>query len=610
MKSEQHWDSKMNYDFENAFIAGVERVSAWANLLDDINVFPVADGDTGRNLMISLTPLHTIGKNGKVKLKDRIDKKSKKEKDMEKIIRNLLLYARGNSGNIAARFLSGFLTANSPEDLLTAAKEGRERAWLAVKTPKKGTMLTIFDALVEVLEKDIINEKENWESEVLDHLEKAVLSTPDYLPRLKDAGVVDAGALGIFIYLDGFFNTLVGKKEKFRPIAATFKDMLSISSSFTEDTDENYCVDMVLQIDDNSPEIMDKIAGFGDSALVIQDDNFLKVHLHTDNHDETKKKVESLGNIIEWSTDNITDQVKNFKGKQTDQVIHIVTDAAGSVTREDSQEYGFTLLDSYVSMGDKSIPETYLSPLDLYSAMSKGIKTSTAQASSFERHQHYQGILELHTHVLYLCVGSIYTGNYDVAVDWKKENDPDNRLTVIDSSAASGRLGTLVLAVAHFAKTAKSPEEVIAFAKKAVHQCKEYIFLDKLQYLAAGGRLSKTSAFFGDVLQMKPVISPLAEGAQKVGVVRNQEDQVSFALEKLKGDITPDMSPFILLEYSDNKDRVTDFIKPEIVKLFPNAEIKIQPMSLTTGVHTGPGTWAVAYLPDGFSPVKPVKPVK
>ena len=83
--------------FAPALIAGVERVTAWADLLDDINVFPVADGDTGRNLVVSLSPLRRIALG------------------REKIIRELLLSARGNSGNIAARFFSGFLMADAVE---------------------------------------------------------------------------------------------------------------------------------------------------------------------------------------------------------------------------------------------------------------------------------------------------------------------------------------------------------------------------------------------------------------------------------------------------------------------------------------------------------------
>ena len=165
--------------------------------------------------------------------------------------------------------------------------------------------------------------------------------------------------------------------------------------------------------------------------------------------------------------------------------------------------------------------------------MRQGVKVSTSQASVYERHQFYESVLNRFEKVLYLCVGSVFTGNYNVAMEWKKKHDPQNRILVIDTGAASGRLGTIALAAARYLAETNDMEKTFAFAQKAVQTCEEYVFLDKLQYLAAGGRLSKTSAFFGDMLKMKPVISPQPEGAKKVGVVRNQEDQLKMAEERL-----------------------------------------------------------------------------
>ena len=177
----------MLHDFKKAFISGVERVAAWSDILDEINVFPVADGDTGRNLVISMTPLRQLNN------------------DPENTINRLLLSARGNSGNIAARFFSGFLKADSFADLPAAAESGRDRAWQAVNKPVAGTMLTIFDELAEFLKKDNIEDKNEHVSQVITHLEKATLSTNKLLPKLEQAGVVDSGALGMYIFLEKIF---------------------------------------------------------------------------------------------------------------------------------------------------------------------------------------------------------------------------------------------------------------------------------------------------------------------------------------------------------------------------------------------------------------------
>jgi fatty acid-binding protein DegV len=159
---------------------------------------------------------------------------------------------------------------------------------------------------------------------------------------------------------------------------------------------------------------------------------------------------------------------------------------------------------------------------------------------------------------LYLCVGSVFTGNYDVVTAWKRENDPDNCLNVIDTGAASGRLGAVVITTARHATKTDNPDAVIDFAGRAARQCEEYVFLDKLKYLAAGGRLSKSSAFFGDMFQVKPIISPTAEGAKKVGTAKNRSEQLEFAIDKLARSLDKNSAPFIMLEYSDNRAWVHD----------------------------------------------------
>ncbi len=570
----------MTHDFRKAFISGVERIAAWSDILDEINVFPVADGDTGRNLMISMTPLRQLNK------------------DPENTINRLLLSARGNSGNIAAQFFSEFLKADSFEDLPDAVESGRGKAWQAVHKPVAGTMLTVFDELAEFLKKDNIEDKNEYVSQVITHLEKATLSTNKLLPKLKQAGVVDSGALGMYIFLESFFNSLIGRQESLIPITKKFKGFLQISPSFQEETEVGYCVDTTVRLDNTKRGNISSLSEWGESVVAIEHEDYLKVHLHTDNREEARKRIESIGDVVNWTDDNMDRQIKKFKRQSKPNTIHIMTDAAGSVTRQDSSNLKFTLLDSYIIAGDKSLPETHFPSSELYTSMRDGVKVLTSQASVFERHQYYQRILAQYQKVLYICVGSFYTGNYDTVRGWKKKNDPDNRLTVIDTGVASGRLGIIVIATARYAMISDSSDSVIRYAKRAVDLCDEYIFLDRLKYLAAGGRLSKTNAFFGDMFKVKPIVRPTSEGVKKVAVVRNREGQLKFALDKIKKTMNPDSSPLIMLQYTDNRSWTDNIVKEEIIKLLPLCEIILQPLSLTTSVHTGPGTWALAFLPE------------
>jgi DegV family protein with EDD domain len=571
----------MDSSLQSAFATGYERLSAWADLLDTINVFPVADADTGSNLMISLAPLHRM------------------DSSTDTTVRRLLVSALGNSGNIASGFFTGFVAEDPLRDIYRATKTGRDRAWQALADPKPGTMLTVFDELLNHVEHLSLDQLAATYPALIERLGNAVHSTSETLPALKAAGVVDAGALGIFLFMEGFFGHLAGRTDVFRPITETFKQKLQLSPDFVSDRQEGYCVDTVIQVNEDFDSSLGELSKYGDSVVVLQQDDRVKIHLHTEHREDVRKQLEDIGRVVQWSEQDMGLQVYKRPAIKH-RAIHVVTDAAGSITREDAARLGMTLLDSYIIVEDKSLPETLYSPAVLYALMRKGVKVRTAQASVFERHQHYESIVSRYGLALYLCVGSVYTGNYQAVSAWKEQNDPDERLTVIDTGLASGRLGIAALATARYARRADHAEEVVRFAETAVRKNEEYIFLDRLQYLVAGGRLSKTKGFFGDMLHLKPIISPTAEGAVKAGTVRNQNEQIEFAMEKLQKGLGQDAGSLIMLEYSDNRQWVEDHVLGKIKDRFPAAEVIFQPLSLTSGAHMGPGTWGVAFLPPPF----------
>ncbi|MFP4039034.1 MAG: DegV family protein [Desulfosudaceae bacterium] len=574
-----------------AFIAGYERLSAWSDILDRINIFPVADGDTGRNLIVSLSPLREIG-----------------NRDINEIRWRLLLAARGNAGNIAVQFITELLASDDAgvafgDDavalLCRGANAGVAGARQAVGTPRDGTMLTVLDEFAEALESlPEKNDSSEIVEPVMDRLEAAVHSTTDLLPELQAADVVDAGALGMFLFLEGFLKKAFAQKASFRSVHDIFGDRLRIDPSFEKSEKNGYCVDFVVRVDGDSEQWLRQIEQSDDSVMAYKFQDYAKIHLHTGDSREMKQKAERMGRIIHWTEDSLLEQTKDFNLPARPGPIHIITDAAGSLSRDLARRLGVTLLDSYITFGDRCLPETRVSPDELYRAMRDKVNASTSQASVFERHQHYQRLLDQHERLLYLCVGSVYTGNYRVVMEWKKRHDPDNRLTVIDTGAASGRLAGAVIATAEYAARAREPDQVVEFAERAVVKSKEYIFLDELKYLAAGGRMSKAGAFVGDFLHLKPVVTPTARGAEKVGLVRHTEAQVRFALDRLAEDLRGKPTPLILLEYSDNRHWLEERVLTEVKRLFPAAEIVLQPLSLTSGVHIGPGAWAVACYGD------------
>ena len=561
-----------------ALAVGYERIVAWADILDRINVYPVPDGDTGRNLVITLGACRNI------------------KGDPDSLSREILLSARGNSGNIAAGFLAGFLTCKDLSSLSASAEAGRNLAYRAVPSPQQGTMISLFDTLVTSLKRTPPEETGIWVESVIHDMEEAVRNTREQLPELREAGVVDAGALGMLVFFDPLLNTLAGRAVRPSLFTDDLKDSFNLSGNWQDRKYQGFCLDVLLKIEHEEQEVMKHIMDVGESVVAMPDGECLKVHLHATDRERARQDLTAMGAILSWAEDDLAEQTFRFSEPRKNQAIHIMTDAAGSITRDLAQSLQITLLNSYIAVGNRFLPETYVDSSQLFAAMKAGAKVSTSQASVLERQECYNNVIKFYDHILYLCVGSFYTSNYDVAIKCKAENDPEDRMIIIDTGLASGKLGLIARAAAELSLDVNDPLEVIAFARGAIQKVQEYIFLDTLQFLAAGGRMSKTGAFFGDVLHIKPIISPYPDGARKIGVVKSPRDQVKFAFRRLEQNISKDQKATLLLEYTDNREWVEGEIKPEIERRFPLVQVTMQPLSLTTAAHTGPGSWGIAFL--------------
>lgn len=578
----------------NALAVGYERIVAWADLLDRVNVFPVHDSDTGKNLKISLAPFKEVA-SGAISSNSVFNE----------LISKLSMSAVGNSGNIAAAFFSGFLSHPSPASFPNTARQGFNTAMKAVADPRPGTMLDLFESHARFFDDKACDGQPHEISfdsnELTERLRQSVIQTTTRLPALQNAGVVDAGALGMFLFLEGFFKALENRQDQCIPVMESFKDQLCVSNGYTDTSAPAFCVDVQVRVDQGADTPDALINALGDSVVTAQTDRSLKIHVHTSDQEALKQKVSELGSIAAWDAEPITTRPQTAHPQSSPNTVGIITDAAGSITLERAAELGITLMDSFIVTDDGGCPETLADPSRIYADMARGKRIMTAQASVFQRHETFRKALAQYDQVLYLCVGSVYTGNYDIAVQWVADNGLSERMQVVDTGAASGRLGLIAETVALAAKTLKDLGDVTAHALEIIGACDELLFLNQLKYLAMGGRMSKTGSVAGDMLSIRPVISPTANGARKLATVRNSDGQIRYAVNRLERKFGKTESPRILLEYSDNRTWVAASVVPHIRRACPRADVSLVPLSLTSGVHMGPGTWGMAFLPEDLT---------
>lgn len=309
------------------FVGGVALLDQNKKLVDALNVFPVPDGDTGTNMFLTLKSAVTEVNNciGN-EIADLCEAFSK----------GALRGARGNSGVITSQIVKGLCSvlAESKEintkTFSKAIVEGCRIAYKAVTVPKEGTILTVIrgmsEASVEIAKKT--SDMEEFLQAVLDRGEDVLQQTPEMLPVLKKAGVVDAGGRGIIVVFTGFLRALSGEDFDFifddsKPVQ-TADDVIADISNLA-DIEFGYCTEyMIINMNKKTTEadidkLREKLMKIGDSVLCLGDLNLVKVHVHTNTPNIALGYALELGELYNLKIENMREQNRELKKKAQNQ---------------------------------------------------------------------------------------------------------------------------------------------------------------------------------------------------------------------------------------------------------------------------------------------------
>lgn len=308
--------------FQEMVEAGAKRLQVNAEYVNSLNVFPVPDGDTGTNMNLSMTSGATAV----------VNSASDKVGELTNVLaKGLLMGARGNSGVILSQLFRGFSKAIldvdtlNAEDLAKALVHGVETAYKAVMKPVEGTILTVARESAKAGERKARQTDDVVEvmSAVVKYGKKALDKTPDMLPVLKEVGVVDSGGQGLLFIYEGFLNALNGEfqaDDTYEPSPAEMDEMVnaehhrSVQGQLaTEDIKFGYCTEIMVRlgegptVDSNFDydTFRNYLDGIGDSLLVVNDDEIVKVHVHTEHPGEVMNYGQKFGALIKVKVDNM-----------------------------------------------------------------------------------------------------------------------------------------------------------------------------------------------------------------------------------------------------------------------------------------------------------------
>ena len=328
-------DKINNALLKELFVSGANNLANNYKEVDALNVFPIPDGDTGTNMMMTIQ--------SGVKEISNINAKSVGELATV-FSKGLLLGARGNSGVILSQIFRGFGEKIKDKEVLTIKEfsdafiSGKDRAYKAVLKPVEGTMLTVIREASENLAKYVSKNTKATLVESLEYMvEQAHISlknTPELLPVLKEAGVIDSGGAGICKILEGFLAAARGEKvEAHENQTTNDKKYVLFEPIQDKDDDFGYCTEFILKIgegdekfDFNQEVIREFLESVGNSVVLVQDEELLKVHVHTLKPGDVLNYAQQYGEFVTLKIENMDVQHARL-GKRKEQAI--VTVAVG-----------------------------------------------------------------------------------------------------------------------------------------------------------------------------------------------------------------------------------------------------------------------------------------
>lgn len=311
--------------FADMIIQGAQNLSNNADLVDSLNVYPVPDGDTGTNMNLTMT-------SGREEVENNL---SKNIGELGKTFsKGLLMGARGNSGVILSQLFRGFCKNIESESeinsklLAESFQAGVETAYKAVMKPVEGTILTVAkDAAQAAIEK--ANNTEDC-IELMEYIivkaNESLENTPNLLAVLKEVGVVDSGGKGLLCVYEGFLKALKGEKVETKVAKLDKDEFVHDEHDFhgvinTEDIIYGYCTEMMVRFGKNKKafdeqEFRQDMSQFGDSLLVINDEEIVKVHVHTEYPGKVFNYGQQYGELIKLKVENMREQHREVIRKE------------------------------------------------------------------------------------------------------------------------------------------------------------------------------------------------------------------------------------------------------------------------------------------------------
>lgn len=588
-------------DFANALVSGIHRVIDDQELLNQINVFPVPDGDTGTNLSLSLGSVLPVLQRGDGKHLGSL---------LAAVADALLDGARGNSGAIMAQFFQGMsdsagdLSRFTPYTFAKAVTMGSDYAHDAMSKPREGTILSVIAAFATSTADGAKHGADGGFAAVigsaLEQARQALAETQEQLDVLRKAGVVDAGAKGFVDLVDGMDEYL----RTGNIVAEPDLSLLSIEAPLVTagsslESGFRFCTECIVTgVDIDRRKLREALADVGDSLVLAGTKRKARIHIHVDEPDRVFDIARRYGQVSAEKADDMHRQQTSSHdvGKR----FAVITDSAADIPDEDMERLDIHMVPCRVQFGDRGYLDKVSITADEFFAelASNPNHPTTSQPAPGDFRRQYQFLASHFADVLSINLTGKASGTLEAARSAAERINAHGRVHVINSRNASLGQGLLVVAAAEYAKAGLSVQDAIAAVNALIPDTRTYGLLKDLRFAVRGGRVPRWVKTIADLLRATAVIRTVPDGRVASGTFlfgrRNRIKRFARYVAKR----TPAADSLdIAIGHAVCREDAAE-LERELRGYFDNIHrTTITDIGAALGVHGGPGTLIVATQP-------------
>jgi DegV family protein with EDD domain len=586
----------------DALVSGIHRVIGEQDFLNHINVFPVADGDTGTNLSLSLgSALAVLTQPGEKHLGTLL----------ASIADALLDGARGNSGAIVAQFFQGMSDSAGELSRFTtytfgkAVELGNEYAHDALSKPREGTILSVIAAFADTIGSHVKDDREGefpaLMTVAIERSDAALARTTEQLDVLRKAGVVDAGAKGFVALVAGMNEFITHGRIAPAPDLSVLSDTDAgvVMAGSAEDSKYRFCTEcLVTGTDIDRRKLREALSALGDSLVLAGTKRKAKVHIHVNDPEDVFETGRKFGEVSAEKADDMHRQT--HASHDAGKLFAVITDSAADIAEEELERLDIHIVPCRIQFGDRGyLDKVSITADEFFTELATNPQhPTTSQPSPGDFRRQYQFLASHFQDVISINLTGAASGTFQAAQSAARRVDAPGQIHVINSRNASTGQGMLVAFAAECAAAGVSAERTIAAVKDLVSKTVTYGVLHDTKYAVRGGRLPAWVRTAARILNVMPYIRTTTDGRiAPAGFAFGRRNMVRKFARHVARRARPIGAITVAIGHAacpDDARELECLLRRELpeIKRLTKTEL-----GAGLGVHTGPGTLIVSIQP-------------